>query len=101
MPTRSSPRLLLPPVRPRYGLGTLLLVMLVISVMCGEAYYLVPAVRGNRTDQFPFILFTLIAPVFVATLVSLARACFLRLQARRNRPSAPVIRDFPNVESPP
>ncbi len=65
--------------RPRFGLGAMLLVMLVCSVMSSAGYYLV---RGNlarpgqsgesgHSLQLVFLLITLAAPLLLAVAMSL------------------------------
>ena len=76
-PGDSVPR----PWHPRIGLGTLLLLMLVVSVMAAGASYFVRysgAVRGGREFQLLFILFTLAAPLLLVVIVSLFQALFRR-----------------------
>lgn len=68
------------PWQPRFGIGTMLLVMLLVSVVAAGAGYLVQALRGGRQFQLAFILFTIAGPLLLAVLVSLVRAAFDRLR---------------------
>ena len=60
--------------QPRFGLGSLLLVTFVFSVMGAGGYYFVQATQGGRGAQFGFILFTLASPLLLAVVVSLLLA---------------------------
>jgi Na+/melibiose symporter-like transporter len=62
------------PWQPRYGLGGLLLVMLIASVMATAGFYFVRGMQGQREYQAAFILVTLIAPVLLVVIVSGLRA---------------------------
>lgn len=62
------------PWQPRFGIRGLLLLMVVVSVMAASGNYLVQALRGGRSFQLAFILFTLSAPMLVLVAVSLLRA---------------------------
>ena len=61
------------PWQPRFGTGSIFLVMLVFCVMAASGYYLVKASEGSRTSQLTFALFTLACPILLLTIVSLAR----------------------------
>lgn len=58
------------PWQPRFGVGVLLLAMAVCSVMFASASYLVPVLRGERSFQFAFILFTFVSPVLLMIVAS-------------------------------
>ncbi len=60
--------------QPRFGLGSLLLVTSVFSVMGAAGYYLVRALQQGRTAQLGFILFTIVVPPLLLVIVSLAVA---------------------------
>jgi cation transporter-like permease len=77
-PPENVPR----PWQPRFGIGTMLLLMLVVSVMAAAASYFVRALHGGRVFQLAFILFTLAAPLVLVVIVSLARALF-RLRGQK------------------
>jgi len=62
------------PWQPRFGLGSLMLAMLVCSATAAAGYYLVQALHGGRQSQLAFILFTLASPVLLLVLVSSALA---------------------------
>jgi hypothetical protein len=70
------------PWQPRYGVGSLLLVMLVFCVMAAAGYYLVRALRGERAFQVLFILFTVTAPLVLVVVISSLRALWLSLRNR-------------------
>jgi hypothetical protein len=78
--------------QPRFGLGAMLLVMLVCSVMSSAGYYLV---RGNvarpgqsggsgHNLQLAFLLITLASPLLLAVVISLALQ-ISRYVARRTK----------------
>ena len=76
-PRQNIPR----PWQPRFGMGTMLLLMLVVSVMGAAASYFVRylrAMEGGRESQLAFILFTLAAPLVLVVIVSLLHALFRR-----------------------
>lgn len=56
---------------PRFGIGSMLLVTFVFSVMGAAGYYLVRALESGRTGQLGFILFTLASPLLLLVAVSL------------------------------
>jgi hypothetical protein len=60
--------------QPRFGIRSMLLVMIVVSVMGTGGYYLMMSLRGGRSFQLAFILFTLAAPLLVMVAVSIFRA---------------------------
>jgi len=66
------------PWQPRFGIGTLLLLMLVVSVMAAAGSYLVRALQGGRAFQLAFILFTLAAPLLLVVIVSLLQSLLRR-----------------------
>lgn len=61
------------PWQPRFGLGSLLLVMLVFSVMAAAGSYFVRALDGQTGFRPTFIIFTLIAPVALLVVLSTLR----------------------------
>jgi hypothetical protein len=62
------------PWRPRYGIGALLMVMLVFSVTGAAGYYLVQSLgEKDRSAHLTFILFTLAAPILLMVVVSVIR----------------------------
>lgn len=71
-----------PSWRPRFGIGGLLLVTFVFSVMGSAGYYFVQAIRGGRSAQFGFILFTLASPLLLVVLVSLLKTAFDAIQRK-------------------
>jgi hypothetical protein len=64
--------------QPRFGIRGVLLLVLVVCVMAAGGNYLVLALRGGRSFQLAFILFTLSAPLLVLVAVSVAYAVFRR-----------------------
>jgi hypothetical protein len=64
--------------QPRFGLGGLLLFMLVVSVMGAATYYGAQALRGRDEFQATFILFTLIAPLLLVVVLSTIHAILVR-----------------------
>ncbi|MDA1051885.1 MAG: hypothetical protein O3C40_15575 [Planctomycetota bacterium] len=71
---QQSPR----PWQPRFGIGTMLLIMLIVSVVAAAASYFVRALQGGRAAQLAFILFTIAAPLLLVVLVSIAQSLFKR-----------------------
>lgn len=71
---QQSPR----PWQPRFGIGTMLLLMLIVSVVGAAASYFVRAMHGGRSAQLAFILFTLAAPLLLVVIVSIAQSLFKR-----------------------
>jgi hypothetical protein len=66
----------------RFGIGTLLMVMLVFSVMATAGSYLVrSASQTGRPAHLVFILFTLSAPTLMMIAVSVIRQCLDWLKA--------------------
>lgn len=58
--------------QPRFGIRSMLLMMVVFSVMAAAGSYLLRAIDlGQREAQLGFILFTLTAPVILVVLLSL------------------------------
>ena len=61
--------------RPRFGIGGIMLITLVCSVMAASGYYLVQAQQKQAGDssanRLGFMLFTLSAPMLVLIVVSL------------------------------
>jgi len=72
------------PWRPRFGVGALLMVMLVCSVTGAAGYYLVRSIEDekNRTAHLTFILFTLAAPILLMVVVSAIRQIIVWLSRR-------------------
>jgi Na+/melibiose symporter-like transporter len=66
------------PWQPRFGIGTMLLLMLIVCVVGAAASYFVRALQGGRSAQLAFILFTLAAPLLLVVIVSLAQLLFRR-----------------------
>ena len=71
---QESPR----PWQPRFGIGTMLLIMLIVSVVGAAASYFVRAMQGGRSAQLAFILFTIAAPLLLVVVVSIAQSLFRR-----------------------
>jgi hypothetical protein len=59
--------------------------MLVVSVMAAGGNYLVQMLRGGRSNQLAFVLFTIAAPLLLLVMVSVLMA-ILRRSDRRKRP---------------
>ena len=81
-PDRRTPQ----PWQPRFGLGAMLLVMFVCSVMAAAGYYFMQTVYFGRQFRLAFILFTLAAPLLFAVALSIARSLILWVLGR-NSPS--------------
>ncbi len=67
---------------PRFGLFTILLVMVVFSVMAAAGHYLMVAMRSGTSPKAIFIIFTLAAPMLLVTALSLLRAAVRWLSRR-------------------
>lgn len=74
MPTPQPPGLRRRLWQPRFGLGSLMLVMLICSVMGSAAYYLVRSTQMGRSYQTAFILVTLVGPLLVMIVISNLRS---------------------------
>jgi hypothetical protein len=72
--------------QPRFGLGSLLLIMIVVGAMAASGNYFLRGIRGGRGAQVSFVLFTLAAPLLLVMLVSGVRALVAWWQ--RARPGA-------------
>ncbi|MBC8868560.1 MAG: hypothetical protein H8E44_04045 [Planctomycetes bacterium] len=71
------------PWRPRFGVGALLMVMLVCSVTGAAGFYLVRSLEEkDRTAHLTFILFTLAAPILLMVVVSAIRRIVVWLSRR-------------------
>ena len=70
--------------RPQFGIGGLLMLMLVCSVTAAAGSYLVRSLqRPAGSSHLIFILFTLLAPVVLMIVVSLIRSITLWVSRRR------------------
>jgi hypothetical protein len=54
----------------RFGLATMMLVMLVFGVMAAAASYLLRATRAGVPTSAVFVIFTIAAPVLLVVLMS-------------------------------
>ena len=70
------------PWQPRFGIGSLLLVMLVFSVMAAAGSYFARALDGQTGLRPTFIIFTLIAPVALLMVATIARWLWLLTRRR-------------------
>jgi len=68
--------------RPRFGLGTLMLLMLVCCVMAAAGSYLVRALRSGTSVKAFFVIFTLTAPIALLVILNLFRFVMDRLSRR-------------------
>lgn len=75
---------------PRFGIGTLMIAVVVISVMATATHYMVRGVihAGNKEYEgvspiLVFMLFTLAAPMFLMVAISLLRLVIIRLNRRQ------------------
>ncbi len=81
-PPENGPR---PPWRPQFGLGVLMLTMLVICVAASGGYYLMQALQGGVSWMAVFVIFVLIAPMLLMSILSLGRLVLAWLNARFGR----------------
>ena len=70
--------------QPRFGTGSLLLVMFIFSAMGSATFYLARGLEGSHAFQLAFILFTLASPVLLVVVVSLLRQFYDWIMARRS-----------------
>ena len=56
--------------QPRFGLATMLMVMLVFCLMAAAGNYLRQAVLGGTSVVAFFVIFTLVAPILLLVMVS-------------------------------
>ena len=83
--------------QPRFGLGTMMLVMLVCGIMSSAGYYLVRGAMARPGDggasgsqsQLVFILITLASPLLVAAGISMALQITRYVSRRRQPPKRP------------
>jgi hypothetical protein len=75
------------PWRPRFGLGTLLLAMLVVSVVSALGYYAAQAfaVASPRSAQLIFILFTVASAPLLVVAVSIFYQIYLWFERMNKR----------------
>ena len=79
------------PWQPRFGIGALLLVMLVFCVLAAGAGYLVQGLRNETTvgsgrpAVMVFLLFTLAGPMLLMVVVSIVRALTGSRSRRRRK----------------
>ncbi len=76
------------PWLPRFGIGTLLIIMLVLAVTAAAAGYMVrslnqPEQSGVFSPYLIFMIFTLAAPMVLMILLSVMRQIALWLRRRR------------------
>jgi magnesium-transporting ATPase (P-type) len=70
--------------RVQFGVGSLLMVMLVCSVTAAAGSYFVRSLqKPGGANRLIFILFTLVAPIVLMIVVSLVRQITLWLSRRR------------------
>lgn len=70
--------------RVQFGVGSLLMVMVVCSVTAAAGYYFVRSLQKPAgPNRLIFILFTLVAPIVLMIVVSLVRQIALWLNRRR------------------
>lgn len=67
----------------RFGVGGLLLAMLVACVMAAAASYSYQAIRGRASMRFVLVLFTVAGPMLLLVVVSLLVGLIKWLNSRR------------------
>ena len=70
------------PPRWRFGLFSLMLAMLVFAVVAAAGNQLLHAVDQGTSPRAVFVMFTLIAPVMLVTVVSLVRGLAVWIRSR-------------------
>ena len=76
MPRSDTQRTVLRPWQPRFGLGALLLVILVFSVMAAAGFYFMQFLRGGSGFRLTFVLFTMATPLLLVTVIGLGRSLY-------------------------
>lgn len=72
------------PWQPRFGIGAMLMLMLILCVMAAAGSYFMRALRENdRTAQLAFLLITLAGPMLLMLFVGLFRAMMKGSKRRR------------------
>ena len=69
---------------PQFGLGTLMLIMLVSAVTSGIGSYVVRAMAQGTSGKAFFVIFTLIMPILLVVFLNFARL-FVALLDKMNR----------------
>ena len=80
-PSDSSPAAV-PAAGPRFGLFTLMLLMVVFCVMGAAGFYLMRSIQNGTSPRAVFVMFTLAAPGVLVIVMSMSRIV-LRWFARR------------------
>ncbi len=72
-----------PDWQPRFGLGALLLMMVLCCVLAAGAFYLVRGLQTGIGVRLPYILLVVAGPGLLVVSVSLLRALFFWMARRR------------------
>ena len=74
-----------PPWQPRFGLGSMMLVILVCAVTAAAGRYLIQAMQTGTSSRAIFVMFVLVAPMFLLVTLSAFRLITGWLQRFRRR----------------
>lgn len=59
-----------PPWQPRFGLGSLMLVILVCSMTAAAGRYLILALTSGTSSRVMFVFFVLVLPIFLMLVLN-------------------------------
>jgi hypothetical protein len=71
------------PWQPRFGLGTMFMIMLIACVMAAAGFYLVKAIRGGASFGAISIVMAMAAPALLMVFVSLLRSLIQTINERQ------------------
>ncbi len=71
------------PWQPRFGLGTMFMIMLIACVMAAAGFYLVKALRGGASFGAISIVMAMAAPPLLMVFVSLLRSLIQTMNDRK------------------
>ncbi len=71
------------PWQPRFGLGTVFMVMLIACVMAAAGFYLVKAIRSGASFGAVSIVIAMAAPALLMVFVSLLRSLIRNMNRRK------------------
>ena len=62
-----------PPWQPRFGLGSLMLVILVCAMTAAAGRYLIQALSSGTSSRVVFVFFVLVLPMFLLVVLNVVR----------------------------
>lgn len=72
-PPSDSSSTIVPAAGPRFGLFTLMLLMVVFCVMGAAGFYLMRSIQNGTSPRAVFVMFTLAAPGVLVIVMSMSR----------------------------